>query len=85
MLILPCIVLHNRGLLLPFLVEHSYKGDVNLTYLFCLKDANGSAHDHGAALFAIGMYLVDPFLMERWSLLDAVALEELHTLTTSLC
>ena len=49
MCIIPCIVLYYiRGLLLPFLVEYSYKGDVNLTHLFCLKDAIGSAHDRGA-------------------------------------
>ena len=48
-MLIPCIVLYCiRGLLLPFLVEYSYKGDVNLTHLFCLKDAVGSAHNHGA-------------------------------------
>ena len=36
------------GLLLPFLVEYSYKGDVNLAHLMCLKDAIGSAHGRGA-------------------------------------
>jgi hypothetical protein len=82
--LIPCIVLYCiKGLLLPFLVEYSYKGDVNLTHLFCLKDAHGSAHDRGAALFAVGMYLLDPFLMKRRSLLDAVALELLYV-TTSL-
>ncbi len=60
---------------MPFLVECSYNGDINLIHLFCLKDANGSAHDRGANLFAVGMYLLDPFSMKRRSLLDAVALE----------
>jgi hypothetical protein len=61
---IPCIVLYyTRGLLLPFLGEYSYKGDVNLTHLFCLKDANGSevptTVEH--ALFQVGMYLLDTF------------------------
>ncbi len=60
--IIPCIVLYYIwDLLLPFLVEYSYKGDVNLTHLFCLKDANGSAHNRGACPLLVGMYLLDPF------------------------
>jgi hypothetical protein len=74
--LIPCILLNCiKGLLLPFLVDYSYKGNVNLTHLFCLKDANGNAHDCGATLFAVGMYLLDPFSMKRRPLLDAVALE----------
>ena len=74
--IIPCIVLHyNRGLLLPFLVECSYKGDVNLTHLFCLKMLMEVPTIVEHALFPVGMYLLDPFSMKRRSLLDAVALE----------
>ncbi len=74
-MLIPCIVLYGiKGLLLSFLVEYSYKGDVNLTHLFCLKDANGSAHDSGACPLP-DRYVLDPFLMKRRSLLDAVALE----------
>ncbi len=81
---LHCTLLYY-GLITAFLVEYSYKGDVNLTHLFCLKDANGSevptTVEH--ALFPVGMYLLDPFLMKRRSLLDVVA-SELVWLTTSL-
>jgi hypothetical protein len=60
--IIPCIALYyGKGLLLPFLVEYFYKRDVDLTHLFCLKDANGSAQTVEHALFPVGMYMVDTF------------------------
>ncbi len=61
--VVSCLVLYyiTRGLLLSFLVEYSYKEDVNLTHLFCLKDANGSAHGHKACPLPVGMYLLDTF------------------------
>ncbi len=76
-MLIPCIVLfYIRGLLLPFLVEYSHKGDVNLTHHFCLKDANGSAHDRGACPLPSRYVLVRPFSGEKeGSLLDAEALE----------
>ncbi len=65
MLIL-CIVLYCiNGLLLPFLVEYSYKGDVNFTHLFCLKDANGSAHDRGACPLPDRYVFIRPLFDEK--------------------
>jgi hypothetical protein len=64
--IIPCILLYYiRGLSLPLLVEYSCKGDVNLTHLFCLKDANGSAHDRGGCPLSSRYVLVRPFFDEK--------------------
>ena len=65
-MLIPCIVLYCiKGLLLPVLVEYSYKGDVNLTHLFCLKDANGSAHMCGACPLLDRYVFIRPFFFDE--------------------
>jgi hypothetical protein len=64
--IIPCIVLYCiKGALLPFLVEYFTKEMLISPTSFCLRDANGSAHECGACPLPDRYLFVRPFFDEK--------------------